>query len=76
MWQASHTILPSMTCSSSNTLSITDGLANVTNPNPRGVWVYLSFIITESVISPYFSKCLAKFSVNIQQRQKNEFHVI
>jgi hypothetical protein len=39
-------------------LSITDGSENVTNPNPRGILVCLSFIITESVIAPYFPKCL------------------
>lgn len=58
--KASYTVLPSMTCSSSKTLSMTAESANVTNPNPRGFLVCLSSIITESVISPYFSKCSLK----------------
>uniref|UniRef100_A0A0V0H3K3 Putative ovule protein n=1 Tax=Solanum chacoense TaxID=4108 RepID=A0A0V0H3K3_SOLCH len=38
------------------TVSTTVGSAKVMNPKPLGLPVCLSFIITESIISPYFSK--------------------
>lgn len=57
------TVLPSITCLSSTTLSHTAGSANVTKPNPRGCPVDRSFMITASMISPYFLKWLCKLSV-------------
>lgn len=60
--QKKLTVLPSITCSCFKTSSRTDGSLYVTNPNPRGLPVFLSFMIIESIISPYFSKCLLNTS--------------
>ena len=51
-----HTILPSRMWVSFRAISTIDGSANVTKPKPLGWPVLRFFMMTESMISPYFLK--------------------